>query len=92
MGHSFLCNKSLVLIPTWRSRSGEVVKVQYRVENKANEMRRLELKIPHKAQLINKNRRSYEIMGPHHMGQRLHFYVLDFPTKRDGYSEAPKYE
>ena len=40
IGHSFLCNMSQVYTPTWRARSADFVKVQYKMKyNKANETR-----------------------------------------------------
>ena len=54
IGRSHLCNRSPVHIPTWRMRSGDFVKVQYKTKNEANEMRGRGLNMPHQAQAINK--------------------------------------
>ena len=48
MGHSFVCNKSPVHVPPWRTRSGDFVNVQYEIKYKANEMRGCGLKMPHR--------------------------------------------
>ena len=52
IGHSFLCNKSPVHIQTWRKKSGDFVRVQYKNGYNANEMKGQGLKMPHKAQVI----------------------------------------
>ena len=59
IGHYFLCNKSAVLVRTRRTRSGSFARLQYRTKYKVNEMRGRGFKLPHKAQVINKSRRSY---------------------------------
>ena len=50
VSHSFLCSKSPARLPTWRTRSCNDVKVQYKNAYKANEMRGRGLEIPHNAQ------------------------------------------
>ena len=62
IGHSFFCNKSPVPIPTWRTRSGDFVKLQYKIRYKANELRGCGLKMPHKAHAVKTSRRSYVYM------------------------------
>ena len=63
IGRSFLCNKSPAHVAPWRRRSGDFVKVQYKMGYEANEIRGRGLEMPHKAQAINKSRRSYDSSG-----------------------------
>ena len=65
IGHSFLCNKGPVHVRTWRRRSGNFAKLQYKTRYKVNEIRSSGLKLPHKAQVINESRRSYRDLAHH---------------------------
>ena len=58
IGRSFSCNKSSVHSPTWRTTSGEFVKVQYKINHETKEMRGRGLNMPHKVLVTNKIRRS----------------------------------